>query len=480
MSIRSPASSRWSRPVFDRVADRRAGPRPRARRPSGRAGSAASRAAPAARPRPSARRSPSALTSPDSALQPRRAAASTSRRSRLPAATSSEAAFCSARRPSAACAASRQRASSSSTRSTRSASSRPAPRQRRANRVGLATDQPEVEHDGAAVRLSPLRRSSRPGVCARSPAYLARNSATACFSLAGDDVLGHDRAGEAAVLDRVQRRPRRSPCGCRSSGRRRSPCRSTLSAEPCVPADVERVAGAAALGEQHAPRRGVGSSSATSHALRAAAARRRAPRRRGMRRSERGGPWAAQIIRNNASGECPAHASQPPASPPPRSPCARLRRGRARSAPTGRSCGSRSTSTGSSRRTSWRVRPRADQDRRAQHRAPDAQPRRSRSRRGAPATSPSRGPRRAREDDAARRGGRADQGRRSRPARTGSSARSPTTTTSASTASSSSRARRCERRRPARAAARLPRHDRPLRHRRDGRHDDRARRARRA
>ncbi len=42
------------------------------------------------------------------------------------------------------------------------------------------------------------------------PAYLATNCATAIASWADDDVLRHDRAGEAAVLDRVQHARRRA------------------------------------------------------------------------------------------------------------------------------------------------------------------------------------------------------------------------------------------------------------------------------
>ena len=53
------------------------------------------------------------------------------------------------------------------------------------------------------------RRRSGPGVgvTGRStsvPAYSATNSATACGLVADDDVLGHDRAREAAVADRVE------------------------------------------------------------------------------------------------------------------------------------------------------------------------------------------------------------------------------------------------------------------------------------
>ena len=61
-----------------------------------------------------------------------------------------------------------------------------------------------------APRLPPAtgpRSSSSPpgagGLTTSCPAYLATNAATFVGVVADDDVLGHDRAGEAAVADRV-------------------------------------------------------------------------------------------------------------------------------------------------------------------------------------------------------------------------------------------------------------------------------------
>ena len=124
---------------------------------------------------------------------------------------------------------------------------RPAPRQRGPNRLGVAADQPEVQHGE--------RGYCRPASARRRPAYFARNSATLLRLLAGDDVLGHDRAGEAAVLDReedvldgllavVEVRP----VDALAVGH--------VERRALRPGDAERVAGAAALDEDRAPRRG--------------------------------------------------------------------------------------------------------------------------------------------------------------------------------------------------------------------------------
>ena len=119
-----------------------------------------------------------------------------------------------------------------------------------------------------------------------------------------------------------------------------------------MPAAVERVAGAAALGEEHgAPVVRIVLGDARWPATRSRP--KEAPRRQGWRRSEGGGPWAAQIIRNNASGECPAAASQPPALAASLLALGGCGDDKVVPARTARSCGSRSTSTASSRRTSW-------------------------------------------------------------------------------------------------------------------------------
>ena len=65
--------------------------------------------------------------------------------------------------------------------------------------------------------------------------------------VAGDDVLGHDRAREAAVADREE-----DVLEALARWSRFGPCtRSARFAEPWVPGGVERVAARAALGEQH-------------------------------------------------------------------------------------------------------------------------------------------------------------------------------------------------------------------------------------
>ena len=79
---------------------------------------------------------------------------------------------------------------------------RAAPRQRRLDPLGIGADRfrSSMGRPRYGVAVSPGR-----GDCSASePAYLATNSATSFGLFADDDVLGHDRAGEAAVLDREE------------------------------------------------------------------------------------------------------------------------------------------------------------------------------------------------------------------------------------------------------------------------------------
>ena len=85
----------------------------------------------------------------------------------LAAAMPSDAAFCSARRRSAAAVASRQLASSSSQLVDALGQLGRAPRQRGADRVGVAADEPEVQHRPGRYLL---------------PAYLERKAATSSAS----------------------------------------------------------------------------------------------------------------------------------------------------------------------------------------------------------------------------------------------------------------------------------------------------------
>ncbi len=261
MSIISPASSRWSRgakPNCGYGADdsRRSRPRGPAR-PSGRAGSAAAPARPAARASTSAS-SRLELLHPRRDLAHRRdpsarvLARALGRRDapRWPS-------FCSARRPSSSGAARGRRASSSITRSSRPPPILAAPRERRANAVGVLADQPEVEHRRtAAARPDSARTRALDSAMATAlrrlqPGVLREELGDFLRVVADDDVLGHDRAARS-----------------RRCGSRRAPVRTfslrklkfgpfvahavlDAVAEPSAPTTDERVAARAVVAEQH-------------------------------------------------------------------------------------------------------------------------------------------------------------------------------------------------------------------------------------
>ena len=82
------------------------------------------------------------------------------------------------------------------TRSRRSAACGP----RRASAVRTASGSRRISLRSSTASEATRGRLRR----AAGPAYFARNSATLRASCAGDEVLGHDRAGEAAVLDREE------------------------------------------------------------------------------------------------------------------------------------------------------------------------------------------------------------------------------------------------------------------------------------
>ena len=179
--------------------------------PTGRAGWAATAAAPRSGSRPPPAPGSSCLISPDSsriaAISP-----SASRPSLRAAAISSETRFWRARRSSTSGSSSRRRASSSSSSSISPA----APRRASAAltpsgscRISLRSSVPACGSLAATGRPAAGRRPGLAGLgdgglLALVPAFLATNAATASASCADHDVLGHDRAGEAAVADRVE------------------------------------------------------------------------------------------------------------------------------------------------------------------------------------------------------------------------------------------------------------------------------------
>ena len=210
---------------------RRAAPRPRARPPTGRAGSAASRVAPAAR-FAGPRALPQALTSPDSDFErcqlaetsPAHACRARPRRERL------------LRRPQTLGGLAAFAPLHIERRELVHALGELPPRLASAARTsaGLATDQPEVQHCGAAhTAIRRLRRHRRCRPCQRRRSASASSPPTpstrqeramASFSAPVAMFSGMIAPEKPPVLDRVST-SLPSPCGCRSSGRRRSPCR---------------------------------------------------------------------------------------------------------------------------------------------------------------------------------------------------------------------------------------------------------------
>ena len=279
MSIRGPASSRWScrwRPPRRP----RAGPCPRR-----------ARRAPAGSAAPRARRRARARTAVSSSLsaRPRAPAPLAARAPRGSAGPCGPCWPCSARlaAPREPVRISRQRWSSSSTRSTASA----APGPRRASAARTASGSRRISWMSSTRRaprgarsgwsswsLFPVTVPGRSGRCRRPrasavgdrsdrdllaldhargssapsrPEYLATNSATSIACCADHDVLRHDRAREAAVLDRVQD-PRHRPLAADVEVRAVVELRRAHVLGRAVGGGVgQRVAAAAALVEQH-------------------------------------------------------------------------------------------------------------------------------------------------------------------------------------------------------------------------------------
>src|SRR4051794_2697653 len=213
MSMRAPASSRWSR---GSGTGSRASPTSRitvscgAASSSGMFGSPTSAASSCScSPRAS---SPSALTRAETARGS--CSGSGSRPSRRASANCWESSFCSARSDSAAAVASRQRASRASTRSRVSAT--PGPRRasaartpsgsrricRRSSTGGLAALLRDGRLRAGLGAGAALRRRGRLVLAAAG--VLGQERGDVLCLAPDDDVLRHDRAGEAAVADRVE------------------------------------------------------------------------------------------------------------------------------------------------------------------------------------------------------------------------------------------------------------------------------------
>ena len=148
--------------------------------------------------------SSSALTCADDVLHRARSPRRRPRRAAWRRRSPPRPAFCSARSASSRGSSSRQRASSASTLVDARRDVGAAARQRGADRVGVAADQPEVEH-GAGQSAGAVGCRGAAGVLAPAcPSTWRGTSATVLGLLPDHDVLGHDRAGEAAVADRVE------------------------------------------------------------------------------------------------------------------------------------------------------------------------------------------------------------------------------------------------------------------------------------
>ena len=173
------------------------------------------------------------------------------------------------------------------------------------------------------------------------PAYLARNSATSSRVLPDDDVLGHDRAGEAAVADRVEHAVGRAPCATLKFGpstrsrsrdvqsrsparRRRRACGSPSSARRRARRRAGRSAGCVATSSRRSPASRTPTAPAAATTSAAAMTAATAPCGRGIIREVMTGGRATLLLA--ALGRPPRGAAAAPTSPyTPRRPTAASR-----------------------------------------------------------------------------------------------------------------------------------------------------------